>query len=75
MLGQLADGYHAGDVPLRILRVDVEAGEQTLWKELAQAYRTRFESITSVRVGADCQSSAYSAYYALSELWIADGLR
>jgi len=29
--------YHAGDVPVKILRVDVETGEQTLWKELVPA--------------------------------------
>jgi len=67
--------YQAGNVPVKILRVDVETGEQTLWKELAPAYRTGLVGIASVRVGADCQSSAYSAQYLPSELWIADGLR
>src|SRR5208337_4765332 len=37
--------YHAGDVPAKILRVDVETGEQTLWKELAPAYRTGLAGI------------------------------
>jgi eukaryotic-like serine/threonine-protein kinase len=67
--------YHAGDVPVKILRVDVENGEQTLWKEMAPANRTGLAAISNVRVGADCRSSAYSAYYQPSELWIADGLR
>ena len=67
--------YRGGDVPVKILRVDIETGEQTLWKELAPAYRTGLNSIQNVRVGADCQSSAYSAVYQPSELWIADGLR
>ena len=53
--------YHAGDVPAKILRVDVETGEQTLWKELAPANRTGLPGIPNIRVGADCQSSAYSA--------------
>jgi dipeptidyl aminopeptidase/acylaminoacyl peptidase len=67
--------YRAGDVPVKILRVVVETGEQTLWKELAPPYRTGLTGIPNVRVGADCQSSAYSALYFPSELWIADGLR
>ncbi len=67
--------YHAGDVPEKILRVDVKTGAQTLWTELAPASRTGLNSITSIRVGADCQSSAYSAAYNPSELWIVDGLR
>jgi eukaryotic-like serine/threonine-protein kinase len=67
--------YRAGDVPVKILRVDVETGEQTLWKELAPAYRTGLNSIGELRVGADCRRSGYSATYFPSELWIADGLR
>lgn len=67
--------YHAGDVPVKILRVDLATGEQTLWKELAPANRTGLNSIQNVRVGADCKSSAYSVVYQPSELWIADGLR
>jgi dipeptidyl aminopeptidase/acylaminoacyl peptidase len=67
--------HHAGDVPVKILRVDVETGEQTLWKEWALANRTALTGISSIRVRADCQSSAYSAGYQPSELWIVDGLR
>ena len=67
--------YQSGDVPVKILRVDVETGEQTLWKEWAPANRTGLAYINAVRVGADCQSSAYSAFYVPSELWIVDGLR
>ena len=32
--------YHSGDLPVKILRVEVETGEQTFWKELAPANRT-----------------------------------
>ena len=67
--------YLAGDVPVKILRVNVQTGEQTLWKELAPANRTALTGIQNVRVGAECQSSAYSALYNPSELWIVDGLR
>jgi len=67
--------YHAGDLPVNILRVDNETGEQTLWKDLAPTYRTGLVGITSIRMGADCQSLAYSAQYNPSELWIVDGLR
>ena len=67
--------YQGGDVSLKVLRVDVETGAQTLWKEFAPTYRTGLPGIADVRVGADCQSSAYSATYFPSELWIADGLR
>ena len=67
--------YHAGDVPVKILRVNVETGEQILWKEWAPVNRTGLTGISSIRVGADCHSSGYTAFYQPSELWIADGLR
>ena len=67
--------YQPGNVPIKILQVDIEAGEQTLWRELAPAYRTGLGGILFVRVGADCQSAAYTAQYLPSELWIASGLR
>jgi hypothetical protein len=60
--------YHWGEVPAKIINVDVETGKQTLWRELAT-------SIREVRVGADCQSYAYSAVYLPSELWVATRLR
>jgi eukaryotic-like serine/threonine-protein kinase len=67
--------YRSGDVSVKIIRVDVESGEQTLWKEWSPVNRTALTGLDTVRVGADCQSSAYSVAYGLSELWIADGLR
>jgi eukaryotic-like serine/threonine-protein kinase len=67
--------YQAGNVPAKILRVDVVSGEQTVWKEWAPVSRTALNSIDEIRVAADCRASAFSAFYSPSELWIADGLR
>jgi serine/threonine protein kinase len=67
--------YGSGEVPVKILRVDVQTGEQTMWKEWSPGNRTGLNSLTAIRVGADCQSSAYSAFYTPSDLWIASGLR
>jgi eukaryotic-like serine/threonine-protein kinase len=69
--------YQTGNVPLKIFRVDLLTGNQVLWKEWAPAYRTGTaqDFAVKVRVGADCQSSAYSVLYAPSELWVASGFR
>jgi hypothetical protein len=67
--------YQGGDVPVKILRLDVVTGAKAPWRELAPNYKTGLLGIVFARVGADCQSSAYSAWYAPSDLWIADGLR
>jgi hypothetical protein len=55
--------------------VEVQTGEQTMWKEWSPGNRTGLNSMTAIRAGADCQSSAYSAFYTPSDLWIANGLR
>jgi hypothetical protein len=73
--GATNDRTRGEDVPVKILRVNVETGEQTLWRELAPANRTEVIPGFVIRVGADCKSSAYSAQYGLSELWLVDGLR
>jgi eukaryotic-like serine/threonine-protein kinase len=67
--------YQGGNMPVKILRLDVATGAKALWRELAPNYKTGLVGITMARVGADCQSSAYTAWYQPSELWIADGLR
>jgi dipeptidyl aminopeptidase/acylaminoacyl peptidase len=67
--------YRAGEVPVKILRVDIETGDHTPWKELAPAYRTGFTGNSEVRVSANCQSLGYSSLYLTSDLWIVDGLR
>ena len=67
--------YHAGEVPVKILRVDVETGEQNLWKELGPTYRTGLTNVNPIRVRGDCQSLAYSAGYHSDQLWLVDGLR
>jgi len=67
--------YQAEDIPVKVFRVDLSTGDQLPVKELAPVNQTGLTGIPSVRVGADCQSLAYSAYYGPSELWIADGLR
>jgi eukaryotic-like serine/threonine-protein kinase len=67
--------YQAGNVPVKILRVDVVTGKQALWKELSPPNRTGLVGIAYIRVGADCQNLAYSATYSPSELWIVSGLR
>jgi hypothetical protein len=67
--------YQGGDVSVKILRLDVVTGAKAPWRELAPTSKTGLVGVPSARVGADCQSSAYTAWYEPSELWIADGLR
>jgi Tol biopolymer transport system component len=64
-----------GNIPVKIFRVDLQTGNRVLWKEWAPSYKTGIRTVLAVRVGADCQSSAYSVMYQPSELWVASGFR
>jgi hypothetical protein len=74
-LGNSLMVYQGGNVPAKILRLELAIGAKATWRELAPNYKAGLIGIAFVRVGADCQSSAYSTFYQPSDLWIADGLR
>jgi len=67
--------YRSGEMPARILRVDVASGRQTPWKELAPASRTGLWGIQPIRVAPDCESYAYTAQYSPSTVFVVSGLR
>lgn len=67
--------YHSGEMPARILRVDLKTGRQTSWKELAPPYRTALWGIQPIRVAPDCESYAYTAQYQPATLFVVSGLR
>jgi Tol biopolymer transport system component len=53
--------YRSGQVPVRIMRLNLQTGQQSLWKELAPALRDALFAIQPIRVAPDCESYAYSA--------------
>jgi len=67
--------YHSGEMPARILRVDLATGRQALWKELAPAYREALWETQPIRVAPDCESYAYSAQYLPETVFVVSGLR
>jgi hypothetical protein len=45
--------FRPGEVAARIVRVDPQTGRQTIWKELAPAYRAGLFTIQPIRVASD----------------------
>ena len=67
--------YHSGDMPARIVRVDLASGRQTPWRELMPGYRAALWEIQPIRVASDCESYAYSAQYLPETVFVVSGLR
>ena len=67
--------YRSGEIPARIVRVDLQSGQQRPWKELAPPDRTSIFGVQPVRVSSDCETYAYSVWYQPGTLWVVSGLR
>ena len=50
--------YRGGELPVKILRVNVETGEKSLWKEWSPANQTGLNGLMGIRVGADLRLRA-----------------
>lgn len=58
------------EIPAHVIRIDLQSGKQTLWKDLVPADRTALSMVAPIRVAADCETYAYSAQYDPSVLWV-----
>jgi len=67
--------YRSGELPVRVMRVNVNSGEQRLWRELGPPERTGVWAIEPIRIAPDCEAYAYSAGYQLNTLYVASGIR
>ncbi len=65
-----------GEIPARVLRLDIVTGKRTPWKELQPADPSGVTQITSVIVTRDGQSYAYGYYVVdTSNLYVVSGLK
>ena len=65
----------SSDVTAIISRVNVRSGETLLWKTLTPSDPMGVNSITGVAISSDEQSYVYSYRRALSDLYLAEGLK
>jgi hypothetical protein len=61
--------------PARLIRLDLETGRRTLWKDLAPADPAGLQGITSIAITPDGQTCAYSVGRTLSQLYLVEGLK
>ncbi|HUD98581.1 MAG TPA: protein kinase [Bryobacteraceae bacterium] len=62
-------------IPVTILKVDIRTGSESLWTRRLHADRAGLDGLLETRIGADCQSVAYTTMHNPADLWLVDGLR
>jgi Tol biopolymer transport system component len=67
-------GYHAGELPSRIYKVDIATGKQAVVQELRPGAPAGVVAVSPVIVSRDGTRFAYSYNEALSVLYVASGL-
>jgi len=68
-------GYHPGQVPTKVYKVNLASGEKTLVHELQPETTTGVVCIAPVVVSRDGSRSAYSYYQVFSVLYLITGLQ
>ena len=64
-----------GEVPLRVMTLDLASGRKELWKELMPADPAGVSTIAPVLITPDEKYYAYSYTRTLGDLYVVDGLK
>jgi Tol biopolymer transport system component len=67
--------WKRGDVPARVVRLEVASGKRETWKDLLPADPAGVERISNVLIAPDAKSYAYCYARLLSDLFVVEGLK
>jgi serine/threonine protein kinase/dipeptidyl aminopeptidase/acylaminoacyl peptidase len=67
--------FRPGELPARVMRVNLASGESRPWKQLSPAQRTGIGNVEPLRFLPDCETYAYSITFQLNTLYVASGIR
>ena len=73
--GNFLFAYQRGELPGRVVRVEVKSGRREPWKVITPADRAGVNGISSIRMTPDGQSYAYSVVQRVSGLHLVDRLK
>jgi hypothetical protein len=73
--GRALYAYRRGELPARVIRLDLETGEKTTSHELMPADPAGVVEVVSVVLTPDVTSYAFSYHRILSDLFLVEGLR
>jgi len=66
---------HAGDLPMKVYRMNAMSGERQLWKEIGPPDHAAMDGVTSLKVLQDGKAYYYNYFRSLSELYVFRGLK
>jgi eukaryotic-like serine/threonine-protein kinase len=67
--------WKRGELPARVVRVDLESGRREVWKELMPLDPAGVERISNVVVAPEAHAYAYAFARVLSDLFVVEGLK
>lgn len=66
--------FRRGEMPAKVVRIDIATGEPSLLRELSPPDPTGVESITSVKITRAADGIAYSYAQRMNDLYVVEGL-
>jgi len=78
--GWSADGrrlyvYRFGEIPAKVVQIDLTTGARTPWKELVPSDAAGIDTIRGVEIAPDAKSYVYGYIRTLSDLYLVEGLK
>jgi hypothetical protein len=73
--GSLLYGYHTGELPSRVYKVEIDTGKQTMLQQLRPGVPAGVVMVAPVQISRDGTRFAYSYSQVLSVLYLISGLR
>ena len=73
--GSALYGYHVGELPSKIYKVEIATGRQTVVQELRPGVPAGVVSVSPIVVSRDGKRFAYSYNQTLSVLYVVSGLQ
>jgi dipeptidyl aminopeptidase/acylaminoacyl peptidase len=67
--------WKRGELPVRVMRIDLESGRREIWKDLMPLDPAGVERISNVVVAPDAHAYAYAFARVLSDLFVVEGLK
>jgi len=67
--------FRFGEIPAKVIQVDLSSGQRKPWKELAPADAAGIDTIRGITMSADAKAYVYGYIRTLSDLYLVEGLK
>ena len=67
--------YQPGELPAKVMRLDVRSGQRTMWKELMPSDPAGVETIGPILMTPDAKTCVFGYHRMLADLYLVEGLK